>query len=432
MKTEPAAYDEPLIRQLSVWGIWLLAINGMIGAGIFGVPAAAARLTGIYSPFVYLGCGLLIAAVLLCFAEVASYFRNTGGPILYARTAFGALAGFEAGWALYTARVTAFAANINLVLDSLGYFWEQASIGAPRIFLLFLICALLAWVNVIGAKQAMRAVGLLTVLKFLPLLLLVLFGLDYLEPPSFPFARAPAPDLTSIGTAALLLIYAFVGWESALIPAGETRNPAREMPLALFWALGIVTLLYMLVQAVSVAVLPELAESERPLVDVGVTLLGPAGAILLTAGVIVSVGGNSASSMFTAPRMTYALAREGSLPAWFGAVHPTYRTPANSIIFYAVLVFALAAYGTFLWLAAISALTRVLIYMVCIGAIPRLRGRFGRIPDRFRLPWGYTIPIAAFVVCAWLLSSVQLHAVLVTALFLVVGGLLYFLVRWRA
>lgn len=421
--------DEPLIRQLSVAGIWLLAVNGMIGAGIFGVPSGAAALTGIYSPLVFLGCGVLLTAVVLCFAEIASYFRGTGGPILYLRTAFGPLAGFQAGWAFYIARVTAFAANMNLLVASLAWFWKPAEGGAARIFLLGLIVLLLAAPNLAGTRHGVRSLGVLTALKLLPLLAVVAVGLAWAGPAAFPLAETPLPDYTSFGTAALLVIYAFVGWEGAVVPAGEARNPARDMPRALILAMLVVTALYVLLQVVAVAVLPDLADSERALVDVGAVLFGPAGALLLTGAVVVSVGGNLASTMTTAPRLSYALARDGALPAWFGKVHPVARTPVQSILFFSVLVFLLGAYGSFAWLAAMSALVRVLIYMACIAAMPRLRRHFGGSVQHFRVPGGWLTAAGAFLVSALLLVQVQLDAVLVTAAFLFLGAALYWQVR---
>jgi amino acid transporter len=415
---------------MSMAGIWLLAVNGMIGAGIFGVPAGAAALTGIYSPLVFLGCGVLLTAVVLCFAELASYFRGTGGPIVYLRTAFGPHAGFQAGWAFYIARVTAFAANINLLVASVAFFWRPAEGGAARIFLLGLVVLALVVPNVLGTRHAMRSLGVLTVLKLLPLLAVVAVGLAWVEPRQFfSLAATAVPDYSSFATAALLVIYAFVGWESAVVPAGEARNPARDMPRALLLAMIVVTALYVLVQAVALAVLPDLAASDRALVDVGAALFGPAGALLLTAAVVVSVGGNLAGTMITAPRLTYALAREGSLPAWFGKVHPTARTPVQSIIFFAVLAFALAVYGSFFWLAAMSALVRVLIYMACIGAMPRLRRHFGDDRAYFRVPGGWVTAAGAFLVSALLLVQVQVDAVLATAAFLLAGALVHWLVR---
>jgi amino acid transporter len=372
---------------------------------------------------------VLLMAVVLCFAELASYFRGTGGPVLYLRTAFGPLAGFQAGWAFYVARATAFAANMNLLVASIAFFWRPAEDGVVRIFLLALVVALLAGPNIAGTRHGMRSLGVLTVLKFLPLLAVAAVGLAWLEPAAFPFTATPLPDYASFGTAALLVIYAFVGWESAVVPAGEARNPARDMPRALILAMAVVTALYVLVQAVALAVLPDLAESERALVDVGAALFGPFGALLLTAAVVVSVGGNLAGSMVTAPRLTYALARDGSLPAWFGEVHPVARTPARSIIFFSVLVFILGVYGSFLWLAAMSALVRVLIYMACIGAMPRLRRHFGETPDRFLVPGGWVTAAGAFLVSGLLLVQVRPDAVLVTAVFLLAGALLYWWVR---
>ncbi|MCA1799497.1 MAG: APC family permease [Xanthomonadaceae bacterium] len=378
----------------------------------------------------FVGCGLLLAAVMLCFAELSTYFRSTGGPILYTRTAFGPLAGFETGWAFYVARVTAFAANLNLLIASIGFFWPGAEQGAIKVALIALVVGLLAWVNVVGVRAAMRSISVLTILKFLPLVLLALFGLSYL-PAHFATAATALPDIGAVGTAALLVIYAFVGWEAAVVPAGETREPQRDMPRGLFWALGVVTLLYVVVQAVSIAVHPDLATSERALVEVGGILFGPAGALLLTVGVVVSVGGNIASTVVTAPRLTYALARDGTLPAWLGEVHPRFRTPVNSILFFAVLAFALAVYGSFLWLAAMSALVRVLIYMACIASMPRLRRQFGAEASSFRMPGGWTIPAGAFLVCGLLLVKVSVSAVAVTASFLAVGAVIYWLMRRR-
>ncbi len=432
MRTSRTSEDEGLVRQLGAWGIWLLAVNSMIGAGIFGVPAGAAALLGVWSPLVFIACALLLFAVMLCFAELASYFRNTGGPILYMQEAFGPLAGFQAGWAFYIARVTAFAANLNLVVAAIGFFWGPATGGLTRVILIGAVVAGLAWVNVLGVRQAMRSIGVLTVLKFLPLVALVVFGLGALHGEAFPSSATPIPATVDFATAALLVIYAFVGWEAAVVPAGETRKPSRDVPRALFWALGVVTVLYVAIQSVSLAVLPGLAESERPLVEVGEVLFGPWGALFITLGIIVSVGGNVAGTMFTASRLTYSLAREGGLPAWFSSVHLRFHTPANSVVFLAVLVFALAVYGEFFWLAAMSALVRVLIYMGCIAAMPRLRMRHGHNEDAFRTPGGWTVPVAAFCVCAILLTQVSAQSVISTLGALVVGSLLYAGVRFRA
>lgn len=421
--------DEPLHRHLTLFGVWLLIVNGLIGAGIFGVPAEAARLTGLYSPLIFLLCGLLMTPVILSFGEVSSYFQGTGGPIVYTRTAFGPLIGFQTGWTLYVSRVAAFGANANLLVSSLAYFADGADQGAMRIFLLLLVCGSLTWVNVVGVTHAMRSLGVLTVLKFLPLLILIGLGASWLDASEFPIPATPAPDFSDIGSAILVLMYAYVGFEGGLVPAGEAQNPRRDMPRALFWALGIVTILYVFVQAISVAVLPDIASSKRPLVDVGAALLGPAGAILIAAGVVASVGGNIAGAMLSAPRMTYIMARQHTLPAWFGRVSDRYRTPAASILVYGGLSFALAVWGSFAWLAGLTVLTRLLIYVLSISAIPYLRHSHRETPDRLVLPGGYAVPLLAIVVCGWLILQVKLSALAVTAAFLAVGLVLYTLAR---
>jgi len=417
---------EGLIRQMGALGIALLALNGMIGAGIFGVPAGAAALAGAWSPLVFVACALLLGAVMLCFAEIASRFDRTGGPILYIDTAFGRFAGFQTGWAFYIARMTAYAANLNLLIESLAYLWPGAGGGWIRVALLTAIIGGLAWINVMGIKQAVRSLGVLTLLKLIPLLALIVAGLTWLAPAAGDIAASAPPSTAQFTTAALLVIYAFVGWESALVPAGEVKNPARAMPLALFSALITVTVLYVAIQAISVAALPGLADSERALIDVAEVLMGPTGAILLTVGVVVSVGGNVAGTMISAPRLTFALAREGSFPRWFGEVDNKHHTPANSIVFFAALALLLSVFGSFVWLAAMSALVRVLIYMACIGAMPRLRKRADPAgTEAFRLPGGWAIPIFAFAASAVLLIQISLQSIAATLLVLLVGAVIY-------
>ena len=376
----------------------------------------------------FAGCGLLMLAVILCFAELSSYFKNTGGPILYARTVFGQFVGFQTGWAFYVARLTAYAANLNLLIATLGYFNEDLATGASRIVLIFAVSTFLEWINIIGTKRAMSSVGILTVLKFLPLLLLIGFGLSEINTDILPTMQSTLPDYANVGTAALLVIYAFVGWEAAVIPAGETKNPSKTIPIALLLALLTVTFLYVLIQYVSLSAVPDLANSARPLVEAADNLMGPAGAILLTLGIIVSVGGNIASNVLTTPRITYAMAREENLPAWFGDVNEKYRTHQNSIIFFCVVVFLLSVYGSFVILAALSALTRILIFLLCVFCIPWVRKNLAS-ENSFQLPGGLLIPIIAVVVCLWLFSAVSLSSWIPAILFLGIGTALYFVMQ---
>jgi len=427
----PTAHPEPLLRELSLVGLWLLVVNGMIGAGIFGLPAEAARLAGGMSPWIFIICAGLILPVVLSFGQLASYFGNTGGPMLYAASAFGPFVGFQAGWAYYVARLTAFSANLSLLVATLAYFWPTAGEGVSRATLLFGICALFVAVNVAGTRDAMRSLGFLTVLKFLPLLLVVLFGLQYVDPAILTPAAATLPIGSELGAAILLVIYAYVGFESGLVPAGEARNPQRDMPRALLAALLAVSLLYALIQWVSVAVVPDLATAARPLVAVGEALLGPPGALLIMAGIAVSVGGNLLGSMFSTPRITYRLALDGQLPRWFGRVHADWHTPVWSIVVYGLLGFVLALHGSFAWLAALSVVTRILLYLTCIAALPRVCATAGP-GTGLRLPGGPVIPVIAVIVCLGLLTQVTAQAWLITAVFLGAGSILFGFARLSA
>ncbi len=422
--------QEKLPRSLGAWAIWLLVVNGMVGAGIFGLPSGAAKLAGEFSPVVFVLCALLILPVLLCFAELASYFRSTGGPVRYATEAFGPFLGFQAGWIFYVARAIAFSANSVLMVDSIGYFWPAAAEGATRILLLALICGGLTAVNVIGAMRAVRSLAVLTVLKFTVLIGLVIAGLAMFGDEVVQQVGFRPPAGSDMGAMIVLLIYAYVGFEQAVVPAGEARNPARDMPRGLLLGLAGVAILYVLIQMVSMAVVPDIATSATPLLDVAATLLGPMGAGLLMLGLLASVGGNLVGTTFTTPRLSYSLSLDGSLPPWFARVHPRFLTPANSIIFYGLLSFAMAVFGSFLWLAASSVMTRLLLYILTCAAVPRLRSRYA-MPDAFVLPLGYLFPALGIIACSWLILSSSWHSAFLTGIFIVLGTLLYAFERWR-
>jgi amino acid transporter len=426
-----AKVEESLPRTLGVWGIWLLAVNGLIGAGIFGLPSEAARLTGEYSVLVYLLCALLILPIVLCFAELASYFRGTGGPIRYSREAFGSLIGFQTGWLFYMSRIVAFAANSALLVDNIGYFWRGATTGAARAVLLTLICGGLTFLNVIGSVRAMRSLALLTFIKVGALVVLVVAGIGYLGADALPRFESTVPPANNFGTAALLLVYAFVGFENAVVPAGESRNPSRDMPLALLLALGTVAFLYALIQIIAEASVPGIDTSSSPLLDAAAALIGPAGGVLLMLGVIASVSGNLVVTMFGSSRVTYALSLDGSLPQWFGAVHPRFRTPAHSVVCFGALALLLALFGSFRWLAATVVFSRLIIYVLVCVAVPQLRKRHSTLQG-FAVPGGYLTPLLGVAACGWLTWYVGRDSFILTGLSILAGSVLYMGARRRS
>ncbi len=416
--------NEKLPRRLGVIGLWMLVVNGLIGAGIFGLPSGAARLAGEYSLFIYGFCALLILPIILCFAELGSYFRATGGPIQYGTQAFGKFIGFQAGWLYYLARMISFAANSVLLVDSIGYFFPAAGEGSGRLIVLALICGLLTLVNVLGAVESIRSLAVFTFIKFAVPIGLAFGGLILLGSEIVPQFDTPVPATSDLGAAALLLIYAYVGFESVVVIAGEAKNPERDMPLALLFGLGIVAGLYILIQLVSQAALPELAASTTPLLDVSNALLGNTGAVILMIGVVASVGGNLTGAIFSTTRVTYALSIEGSLPKWFGVVHEKFKTPTNSILFFGILTFVSAALGSFIFLAAMTVLVRAVLYAMTCAAVPVLRPRF-KGPGRFVLKGGYLVPVLGILACIWLMFQVSFTSIWMTAVMIAIGTGLY-------
>jgi amino acid transporter len=418
-----------LRREISQLGFGAIALNGTIGAGIFALPAVAIERAGWLSPWIYVACGLLILAIVFVFARVASYFSDTGGPVTYATRAFGPFIGFQAGWLLTLSRAAAFAANAHLMVTYAGWAWPPLTEGLVHELAVLGVCLLLAVINVIGIRRGMVAIFALTVLKLLPLLLLVLFGLGQISPQSF--TGGDTPPLDSLGETMLIVFYAFVGFESAVVPAGEARNPKRDIPLALVRTILAITLFYFLIQVVTLSVAPEVAGSKTPLADVALILMGTAGAALLTLGAVFSITGNLTSSMLSAPRMLYAMGQLGSLPPWFGRIHERYHTPANAILFYALFSLVLALSGGFVWLAAMSTVVRLMVYVMCIATLPVLRRKLEEHEGQFRLWGGMAIPALALVVSIWLMTHASMKSWALTGVFVLLGVVLYRLTAGR-
>ena len=420
--TEP---EGQLIRGIGFAGSAFLVLNGMIGAGIFALPAAVAERAGALSPWLFLGAGLLIIPIVLTFAELASYFRASGGPALYATEAFGPLAGFGTGWMYYVSRVVSFAANTHVMAVYLGTVWGWFDTVAGHTAVVLVTCFGLTVANVVGVRGGVRTLSVFTLLKLLPLVLLVLAGLKSIGPDVlFP---AAVPTIDDLGGTMLLVIYAFVGFESVLVPAGETASPRRTIPTALIRTVIAISVFYLLIVLVYVAVLGDELDQGGTLVDIGRRLAGPVGAIVITLAAVFSVSGNLSASILSTPRLTLSLAENGLLPGWFGRIHPRYASPANSVLFYGILAAALGVTGSFAFLAITSSLARLITYVVCILALPVLKRTAddATLAGAYRLPGGFAIPVLALVICVWMAWHSPVRSWLYVAVLLAAGLLLY-------
>jgi amino acid transporter len=392
-----------LVRGIGRWGLIGLTINGIIGSGIFGLPSRVFGLTGSWSMLAYLVCAVLITLITLCFAEVASRFSETGGPYLYARAAFGRVIGFEVGWLLWLARLTSFAALCNLLIVYISFFWPAAASGWTRAWVITLAVITMVTINLMGVREASLVNNIFAIGKLLPLLLFIVVGLFFVNPRAF---SAPASlEYGNFSTAVMLLIYAYSGFEMTVVPSGETRDPRRHLPVALLTTTGLVAFVYILIQVVCIGTLPELAGSERPLVEAISGFLGAPGALILSAGALISITGTLNASLLAAPRILYAMAEQGQLPGFLASTHPRFRTPHNAIVVSAAVMLVLTLQGTFMTALTISTVIRLVQYIATCVALPVLRARRDAPSPRFTAPAGVVVAVVATALPLWLLSN---------------------------
>lgn len=417
-----------LVRAVGLLSLTAIAINGMIGAGIFVLPATVAKLLGPLSPLAYLISGVAIVLIVLCFAEVGSRFERAGGPYLYAREAFGSFIGFEVGWMFLLTRLTAFAAISNAFTAYLGYFWPLVGTGIGRVLAISAALSVLTAINLFGVRYSAWFVNLLTVGKLLPLLLLATVGLFFLD--GQHFSVSGLPEIGALRQASLVLIFAFGGFEFASVPTEEVLNPRRNLGVALIAAVTLTGTIYVLIQIVALGTVPQLATASAPLASAAQRFLGVTGAAVVTAGAVLSTTGTNGAVVLVGSRILYAMADGGQLPSALARVHPRYRTPHVSVIVFALAAWALAMYSNFAQLAAVSAIARLLFYLSTCLAVPVLRRKMSDTSRQFKVPGGLFIPITAAVICLWLLSGSTKAQATVGGAALLLGAGIYGLQAW--
>ena len=413
-----------LLRTVGRWQLVGLSINDVVGSGIYLLPAAAAALLGPARVWGILLAGLAVGLLVLCYAQAASYFDEPGGSYLYAREAFGPLAGFEIGWMLVLTRIASAAALSNGLAEAVTYFWPGAASGEMRIAIVAGSLAFLVGINIIGVRAAARTGVLLAIAKILPLLMFIAIGAMYVDMSQAPVLAADIP-LADLGEAALLLLFAYAGFENLPAAAGEYRNPRRDVPFAMLAMIATVTLIYVAVQWVALGTLPGLAASQTPLADAAARFGGGWLVWMLTVGAAVSILGTTSNTIMLGPRYLLAVANDGFGPRVLTRIHPRFRTPAVAIVFIGALSLLLALTGSFVQLALLSVVARLVTYISTAVAVVVLQRRHGDREGALRLPGGALVPIAATVLSLGLLASASVQNLLAGALALVVGALLY-------
>lgn len=416
-----------LLRAVSRRQLVGLAINDVVGSGVFLLPAATALLLGPSSVFVILLAGFAVGLLVLCFAAAASYFDEPGGAYVYTREPFGPFVGFEIGFMTWLARIASIASLANGFALAVEYFWPGAAAGVPRAAIIVALIGLLTWINVVGVQHGARTAVVLVIAKLVPLAVFIVVGLFFVE-----WSRTVPqgmPEMDAIGETALLMLFAYAGFENTGAAAGEYRNPRRDVPFALLTMIVAVTLLYTLVQLVALGTLPDVATSASPVAESAGTFLGPAGAMLMTVAALLSIAGNLGNTLLVGPRYLYALAKDGFGPAVVARVHPRFRTPHVAIIVLGLIALVLALTGSFVELAKLSVVARLVTYIGTAAALPVLRRKLSGRPGAFELPGGVVIPALALLLSLVFLTSADWGNLAAGAIALAVGGVIYVLRR---
>ena len=397
-----------LLRAIGRSSLVALVVNSIIGSGVFGLPSTVAALIGNYSPYAVLAAGAGMSVIIGCFAEVASRFQDAGGPYLYARVAFGRFMGIQTAWMLWLGQVAAPAANANLFVIYLGEFFPHVKDPLPRAVILTGLVGILAIINVRGVRAGAQVSNLFTAAKLVPLFAVIVLGLLALHKHHWAVASpsVASPSASEWLKAVLLLVFAYGGWETALAPMSEAKNPRRDAPFALFAALLVCTVIYALIQWVVVGVLPNAMHSQRPLADVARLVAGPIGAALIAVGALISFYGYLSAKILAMPRVPFALAEQGDFPQVFAAVHCRFHTPYVSILLFAALVWGFALLGEFKWNVTLSAVARLLYYGVGCAALPILRHKQPG-GAMFLLPAGNLFAVLGVILCIVLVTRVD-------------------------
>jgi basic amino acid/polyamine antiporter, APA family len=397
-----------LIRAIRRWELAGLMLNTVIGASVFGVPSLLAAHLGGWSPMAFLIAGVGVGTVAACLAEVASQFRDAGGPYLYARTCFGPLAALQIGWLNWLSRTLAAAAAADLFVSYLIHFYPAAESRIIRALALALLIGFFAAVNYRGVRIGAHLSDFFAITKVSLLVFFVLAGLVVLAMRS-AVRVTPAPMTLGPGNwldAILLLVNTYGGFEAAFLVAGEARNPRKDAPIALLIAMATSTSLYIALQFVVMHTLPMAATSVRPVADSAAHFLGRFGSSLMASAALISVFGYLSAVMLHTPRLTFAMAEQGDFPRTLAAIHPRFRTPHVSILAFALLLLTFSVLGTFQWNVTLSAVSRLFIYASIAVALPVLRRQQPQA-NAFRLRGAMFFVVLALLFTGILVTTIR-------------------------
>lgn len=414
------AESEKLVRAVGFWGLVAMCINAVVGSGVFLLPSESYKLLGPFSLWAPLLFAVPVFILVLCFAEASSHFSEPGGAYLYARTAFGDFIGFETGWMNWLARVTSLASLSNGFVVSLARLFPPLGGGAARIAVILISIGILTAIHYVGVRYGAASIYVFTLGKLIPLVGFIVVALIAWKHNPIPASMTLPGAGTDWSGAALFMLFAYAGFENMGVPAGEFRNPRRELPRALLAGTFAIAAIYVLAQLGAMSALPDLSKTATPIADAAAALVGGVGAVVVTLGALLSMAGTNSGTVLEGSRMLYAISLGRPRLRPISYVHPVFRTPTVAILVHVVFAAVLACAGSFAKLAMLSAVARLTTYLFTCAAVPRLR----RLNEGFRTP-GLVIPILGTVISLALFLSLNRWNLLAAVIALIVGALLY-------
>ena len=401
--------DAALLRAVGSFALTAAVINVIVGGGIFRMPSALATQMGAAAPLALVAGALAIIPIALCFAAVGSRVQVTGGPYSYLSATFGPFAGFVGGALMWISNFTSSAGVAAALSVQVANLVPAFAPPLPRALLLTAVYGGLFALNAFGVKLGARAITALAALKLTPLFLLAAIGVFFVDWSQVSFAIGDVPSWGALGASMVLVMFAYSGMETALVPSGELNDPARDVPRATMVAILLVVLLYLALQIVGQGLLGAgLAKSGVPVADTAGALWGP-GRVLLLITACISMTGFLMGNLFGTARLVFALGRDGYLPRLFGTVSATHRVPLWALAAHGLIAWALAIGGNFDALALISGGGICLVYGLVSLAAWRAQALDLRERDDapFVLPGGFLIPLIAIVAMVAIVTTLK-------------------------
>jgi len=423
--------DEGLKRVVGVRGLAATVVNFTIGAGIFALPGLIGIQLGPAGVIGYLLCGLMFAAIILCYVEVGSKIKSSGGSYAYVDAAFGPFAGFIINWLLFFGwGAIGSAALMNVVADSLSVIYPPLLNPIARTILFVVLIGTMIFVNMRGSKESVRVVGFITIIKLIPLLGLIVLGLSHIQASNLKMEHLPS--LKTFGDTSLILFFAFAGFETSLNVSGEIKDPKRTVPRGILLGGITVFIIYILLQTVTQGVLGgQLGEyKDAPLAAVAERIVGPVGLTILLFAAVISGLGCVNGDVLSSPRLLFAGAKDGLFPKFLAKVHPKFTTPYIAVITYAAMIFIFSISGSFKQLAILASGALLLVYLAVILSLIKFRRKKVEDAEKtFKVPGGLVIPCIAIGAILFVLSNLSREEMISISAFIAIVCMIYFVMK---